>query len=432
MSHPFDISSDTSRIWKSFILNVAIVVLVFILGLFLGLIVRNHNLIEAELQNRARAHFENIVLTRRWNAGYGGVFVEKKPGVESNPYLENPDITTVDGRVFTKKNPALMTREVSEIAEKSDAAYRFHITSLTPLNPHNLPDEFERKSLKKFEAGARETVTRVFEGDRTFYRYMGPLGTEESCLPCHGKQGYRVGDVRGGISVQFDISDIEKSEKQTLALFIFLGVAVFCFLFGSIFTFIVRVMKRLNSAQETIREMAVTDALTRLANRRSFFLAAEKEMGRARRYGLNLGCLMLDVDFFKKINDDYGHQAGDRILQEIAHVLKRLLRESDLVGRYGGEEFIALLPETGEDGAKQVAERIREAIAAERFQTDASQPIPVTLSVGVACFKGEESPETENLDQIIKRADNALYRAKQTGRNRVCFSEGTEPEETAP
>lgn len=431
MSHPFDISSDTSRIWKSFILNVAMVVLVFILGLFLGLIVRNHNLIEAELQNRARAHFENIVLTRRWNAGYGGIFVEKKPGVESNPYLENPDITTVDGKVYTKKNPALMTREISEIAEKSDTAYRFHITSLTPLNPHNQPDEFERESLKKFETGARETIMRVLEGDRTFYRYMAPLVTEESCLQCHGKQGYRVGDIRGGISVQFDISDIEKSEKQTLALFISLGFAVFCIFFGIIFTFIVRVMKRLNAAQEMIREMAVTDTLTHLANRRSFFLAAEKEMGRARRYGLNLGCLMLDVDFFKKINDNYGHQAGDRVLQEIAHILKRMLRESDLVGRYGGEEFIALLPETGEEGAKQVAERIREAIAAERFQTDTGQPIPVTLSVGVACYRVEESPEIENLDQIIKRADNALYRAKQTGRNRVCFSEGTEPEETA-
>jgi diguanylate cyclase (GGDEF)-like protein len=432
MSNPFDISLDTSRIWKSFILNVAAVILVFILGLFLGLIVRNRKLIETELKSRAQAHFENIVLTRRWNAGYGGVYVEKKPGVESNPYLENPDITAVDGKVYTKKNPAQMTREISEIAEKGNAAYRFHITSLTPLNPNNQPDEFERESLKAFETGSSETFTRVTDGDdRTHYRYMAPLVTEESCLQCHAKQGYRVGDIRGGISVQFDISNIEKTEKQTLCLFFVLGIAVFLLLFGIIFTFIMRVMKRLNEAQKIIHEMATTDALTHIANRRSFFLAAEKETGRARRYGLNMGCLMLDVDHFKKFNDDYGHQVGDRVLQGIAGVLKRLLRESDIFGRYGGEEFIALLPETHAEGAKRVAERIREAIDAERFQTDTGQQLQVTISAGVACFQKEDPQETENLAQLIKRADDALNRAKRLGRNRVIASWDPESTETS-
>ncbi len=431
MSNPFDISFSTSRIWKSFIFNVALVILVFILGLFLGLIVRNQKLIETELRSRAHAHFENIVLTRRWSAGYGGVFVEKKPGVESNPYLENPDITAVDGKVYTKKNPALMTREISEIAEKSDAAYRFHITSLTPLNPNNLPDEFEKKSLKEFETGIKESFTRISEeGDRTYYRYMAPLVTEESCLQCHAKQGYRVGDIRGGISVQFDISNIEKSEKQTLFLFFVLGIGVFCFLFGSIFAFIMRVMKRLNEAQKMVQEMATTDALTQIANRRSFFLSAEIEIGRTRRHDLHLSCLMFDVDFFKKFNDNYGHQVGDLVLQGIAGVLKRMLRESDLLGRYGGEEFIALLPETDEEGALRVAERICRAIEAEHFGADTEQPLQVTISAGLASFRKDDPPETENLDQLIKRADDALNKAKRLGRNRVIASWDTSSEET--
>ena len=132
-----EITPDSSRLWRSFLLNISLVVLLFILGIFLGGFISNQQLIEKEQLSRARAHFYSIVLTRLWNAQHGGVYVEKREGVESNPYLENPDIATVDGRVFTKKNPALMTREISALAEGSDEL-QFHITSLNLKNIYRI------------------------------------------------------------------------------------------------------------------------------------------------------------------------------------------------------------------------------------------------------------------------------------------------------
>jgi len=144
--------TQNKDVWISFVLNISFVVLLFFLSIFLGFFMNNKRLIESELLTRARSHFSNIVYIRRWNAQYGGVFVEKKPGVISNPYMPNPDIVTRRGKTYTKKNPALMTREISELAANDDN-YHFHITSLKPLNPNNAPDAFEKKSLLKFETG---------------------------------------------------------------------------------------------------------------------------------------------------------------------------------------------------------------------------------------------------------------------------------------
>ena len=109
--------SSNRDIWFSFLLNMVLVVLLFFSSIFAGSYLSNQTLIEAELQSRARAFFQSILTTRSWNARHGGVYVEKRPGVESNPYLENPDIVSVDGTVYTLKNPALMTREISELAK---------------------------------------------------------------------------------------------------------------------------------------------------------------------------------------------------------------------------------------------------------------------------------------------------------------------------
>ncbi len=169
------------ELWKPFIINISLVAIVFIIGIFTGLVVRNKLLIESEILSRARAHFKNIVLTRRWNANYGGVFVEKKEGVVSNPYLENPDLEAADGTIYTMKNPALMTREISEYAREEGFFY-YHITSLKPLNPDNSPDGFEKKALKSY-SGPREQVFPKEDQNRSaYYRDMAPLITEKSSL----------------------------------------------------------------------------------------------------------------------------------------------------------------------------------------------------------------------------------------------------------
>ena len=191
---------DTKRLWKKFIRRISLVITLFALGMFLGLFVKTKQLVNEEVLSRSQTHFRDIILTRHWNAQFNGVYVEKTEGVVSNPYLENPDITTVDGRIFTKKNPALMTREISEFA-REDSLYSFHITSLKPLNPNNAPNEFEKEALLAFEQGKSEVYNKFRIYDKTYFRYMAPLPVEEACLQCHAKQGYQVGDIRGGISL---------------------------------------------------------------------------------------------------------------------------------------------------------------------------------------------------------------------------------------
>ena len=111
------IDENTNTIWIKFIAKITLVAFLFVTGIFMGLFMSNRRVLEREMLTRAQVHFNNILLTRQWNAQYGGVFVEKKDGMISNPYLENPDIISVDGTIYTKKNPALMTREISEIAQ---------------------------------------------------------------------------------------------------------------------------------------------------------------------------------------------------------------------------------------------------------------------------------------------------------------------------
>ena len=164
---------------------------------------------EESLLKRARAHHDDIVMMRRWVSEHGGVYVEKKPGVDSNPFLESPDVMTTDGRVLTLRNAATVTREVSGYGG-SDGTLRYRLSSLSPLNPINQANEWEAESLRAFETGVKERSIHVQEGGKSIFRYMAPLAIEPSCISCHVKQGYRVGGVAGGLSVSFDVSDSDR------------------------------------------------------------------------------------------------------------------------------------------------------------------------------------------------------------------------------
>lgn len=168
---------------------------------------------------------------------------------------------------------------------------------------------------------------------------------------------------------------------------------------------------------QEVQSLALTDPLTGLQNRRSVFELGRIEFSRAQRMDRPFCCMMIDLDYFKKINDKYGHQTGDQVLQEFAQRCLRSLREVDLVGRYGGEEFIVLMPETSRDMAVQVAERLRTSFS-ERPIIISDLEISVTTSIGVAS-KDENTP---HLEALIARADQALYIAKHKGRDRVAIS----------
>ena len=165
---------------------------------------------------------------------------------------------------------------------------------------------------------------------------------------------------------------------------------------------------------EEIYRMTIIDGLTQIHNKRSLFETLEKELLRARRYERPLSLLMFDIDFFKRINDQYGHLAGDYVLRELARIVQDRIRRDEMFARYGGEEFVVLLPETPLNGATALAENLRARVANHGFVFQ-GEKIPVTISIGTALLQ-----EDRTAADLIQRADEKLYEAKRGGRNRVC------------
>jgi len=411
LQHPIETPEHReSRSLKGFFISAMLAMVLVISAGFLGMVLKDRQLIREEMLHRAQRDFQNIVLTRHWNAQYGGVYVEKKPGVVSNPYLENPDITALDGRVLTKKNPALMTRELSGMMDQAQG-YTFHITSLKPLNPANHPDSKEAEALRAFEDGLQELTWTEERAGQAYFRYMAPLRTDQSCLSCHAIQGYHVGDVRGGISVSFQVSDLQLKLRRNLFIVLGLATLTILLLVGTVTVLFWHLVVRLREAREALKILAATDVLTGLLNRRSIFLRLEEELERHRRSGEPLSCALLDLDHFKQVNDSLGHQAGDLVLQQVGQTLRSTSRTYDVVGRYGGEEFILVLAHTDLGNARVAVERIREAL---EVSVRAGDALVVTASFGIAQWKPGET-----MTDLLSRADRATYLAKANGRNRV-------------
>ncbi len=168
---------------------------------------------------------------------------------------------------------------------------------------------------------------------------------------------------------------------------------------------------------EETKTLAITDGMTSLYNYRYFTERLCEEFERAKRYKRDISLIMIDIDFFKKYNDAHGHPKGDILLKDFSEILRKTLRDSDILARYGGEEFVIILNETANDVAVEVAEKLRKAVELKDFEGGESQPVGrVTISLGVASY----ADGMKSTDDLVKNADNALYRAKEEGRNRVC------------
>ncbi|WP_178863706.1 sensor domain-containing diguanylate cyclase [Thiomicrorhabdus cannonii] len=219
----------------------------------------------------------------------------------------------------------------------------------------------------------------------------------------------RIGVIQGFVPINF-WTDNSMSLALTMQVLLFLLIM-----------FIQNYQERehrlaLEAANAQLFTSATTDYLTGLLNRRYFFELAHTELERTRRYARPLACLMLDLDHFKAINDRYGHAVGDKALVAFAETLKRELRREDLVARFGGEEFVVLLPEQSLSEALTTAERLKVQIAQmELALADSESPLTITVSIGVSTLW----PTDTTLDELLMRADDALYRAKAGGRNRV-------------
>ena len=399
-----------------FYLKISLVISLGILAVYGGIYQRNNQLLLDALRQQAASYYDLIVRVRHWNAGYGGVYVEKKVGMTANAYLREVGVEaekeTADGSLLLLKHPAQMTREISTI--HSDVSkIQFRITSLQLLNKENAPDDFEQRALKKFVDGAGEFWELETRDTGPVFRYMAPLLFEQSCEQCHFKFNYNLGDVRGGISVSIPFSATEKAMALNRLSIVSLSLLTLALLLGSTYVMLNNLGNKLDAAQGALLEASIRDELTGLHNRRYLMTRLNEEFERARRKGTELGLLMMDIDHFKVVNDKFGHPAGDEVLRSVGQTLASMLREYDVGGRYGGEEFAVVLAETPPQDMVKMAERVREAIE-ELDDHGKASGIHVTISIGVAVLRDEDTIET-----LLQRADSALYQAKDAGRNRT-------------
>lgn len=365
--------------------------------------------------------FHLIQTARFWNVRHGGVYVPKTKQTPSNPYLniENKDIVTASGLELTLLNPAYMTRQLGELLK--DSKVEIHLTSLKPLNPDNQPDDWERQALLSFQqyTASDQDLASSFTLDKlqARYRYMRPLLVDAPCMECHQQQGYSLGDIRGGLSVSFPQADIEQLLSRLKYDLVKAHIAAYgaLWLIGAVTSLLITQLKtnlqQASAKQSELSNLAMTDELTGLSNRRNLLANYEAAFAKAEQQGLPLSVLMLDIDHFKQVNDIHGHQVGDEVLRTFAENLHHALRSGDLSGRYGGEEFMIVL-KAPVDTALAVAERIRKQL--EGLEFEGKHPFKVSVSVGIAEL---QQHKTESAHQLIQQADAALYRAKDSGRN---------------
>ena len=267
---------------------------------------------------------------------------------------------------------------------------------------------------------------------REYFRLMRPLVTEESCLKCHAVQGYRVNEIRGGLSVAVPMQPITSAGSSHRFHLIFGYGLIWLLGLGIISIGYTRLMRQvagreeaeraLKKANQQLEKIAIEDALTGLATRRRFDTVLETEIRRALRRRDHLSLLMCDVDFFKRYNDHYGHIAGDRCLRVVAEAVQQICkRAGQLSARYGGEEFAVIMPGSALKDAKIVAEKIRQGLTARAIPHEYSDVAKtVTISIGAVSAVVTES---RTADWFMKQADDALYQSKEHGRNRVtCVS----------
>jgi diguanylate cyclase (GGDEF)-like protein len=179
--------------------------------------------------------------------------------------------------------------------------------------------------------------------------------------------------------------------------------------------FLLSMLYQLDASRSLVRRLATIDGLTGLYQRHCVVRQAELELRSSQRNNWPMSVIMLDADHFKQINDQFGHAAGDTVLRTVAQKCHRSVRAGDIVGRYGGEEFLVLLPRTDSVEALVVAERVRKSIAESHIALQIGPTIPVSVSLGVA----SRAPSTRSLEELLSRADRALYLAKARGRNRI-------------
>ncbi|MDH3353932.1 MAG: diguanylate cyclase [Chromatiales bacterium] len=383
-------------------------------SLFFNMLIAKEQTLELAT-DRAESIFSLIKLVRKWNALHGRVYVPITEASPPNPYLKIPrrDIETVDGQQLTMINPAYMTRQLAELA-LSETNLKFHLTSLNLIRPKNMADEWEMKVLTRFEKDSSEPVAEmVTDSKGSYFRYMAPLRVRSECMACHREQGYMEGDILGGLSITVPAEVFLELELNRLHPLI----AMHLILFVIGMTFLLYFERYNRSKGEA--ELAYIDALTGINNRRSFERQFKIEWNRAKRRKEPLSIIMIDIDYFKNYNDTHGHQMGDQCLADVAALIHSVLkRPGDILARYGGEEFVAILS-TDSEGAQLIGNEMQAIVENSGIENLGSLVSKgLTISVGIST----DNPSKDLYpDELVARADKALYQAKTRGRNCVVY-----------
>lgn len=394
------------------------------------------------LFQEALSQYKSMIITRQWNSDHNSVYVKQTSKIKPNPYLKDNFLLTNKNEVMVRINPAWMTRQISELLNK-DSTYKYKITSLLPINPQNEPDDFERTALKHFAKNKNEKYYTELAKDK--FNFMGALKVKPSCLACHIEQEYKVGDIRGGLRISIPLNNYNKSiseiSKKTNTLYLISIFASLILLAILIYTFKLiskkqnqiknlnnilenRVKERtlelekksdeLKQSNDKLLELSRIDFLTKLANRRYFFNYSNQLFSSLHRNNNKLSLVVIDIDYFKNINDTYGHNIGDLALIQIAGLLKHSIRESDFCARLGGEEFVIILNNSDIKSAYIFCEKIRTKVKETVFILEENK-IKITISLGIE----EYNEKHDSINDIVNNADKALYEAKAQGRDRT-------------
>ncbi|MBU0499493.1 MAG: diguanylate cyclase [Gammaproteobacteria bacterium] len=317
----------------------------------------------------------------------------------------------------------------------------FKLATDNPRNPINQADAWESQLLKRMNAGEVKDFHEVIEKEGKQYLYAAiPIAPSDSgCLVCHGspaaaprelldqygdKGGFheKLGTSRALISLRVPLDPLLASAN---GIFWWISIAFLLALSGlyGLIHFFIRRLDRsqyaLVKANDELLHLSSVDYLTNICNRRCFTDGLDQMINHADRYGNPLSIMIIDLDHFKRVNDQYGHNAGDEVLKAFARLIGTQIRASDLFARWGGEEFIIAMPNQDQEKGMRAAEKLRHTVKENTFP----EGIRISISIGVAIYgKGLSR------DELINQADSALYSAKENGRDRVmAFGQREEP-----
>lgn len=394
-----------------------VLVIVFVLG-SIGAAVYYDRYLEAYALDNVRQNSQVLMATALAVRGYTQDNIK-------------PHLDPLNAQNFLPESvPAFSATEVVRRLRDRYVGYDYKEAVLDPTNPRDRASDWEARIIEQFRSKGGTEVTG-FHGDgvaRTMYVARPIKIANPACLACHSTPqaapesmikvygsnngfGWKLGDIIGIQLVQVPVFYPLEKARQTFYSFMLSLLAIFAVMFlamnVALSGFVIGPMARLNRKLE---DLATKDFLTDLVNRRRFFEQLESAMTEARVKKLGLSVVMLDLDFFKRINDTFGHDSGDMVLKNAALRVRELLRSSDCAARFGGEEFVLLLRETRIDAAAALAEAARAKIADAPFGDVGT----VSASFGVAEWNHKEDGHA-----MITRADKALYVAKETGRNKV-------------